>query len=107
MYRINILFITLFCSIVLLSTQIDSIQQTTATALTESQTGFDCANVTEIPQIECEALVAIYHSTDGDNWDHNFGWLTTNEPCSTWLGIGCTDSHVTGIDFFRCDPFGS
>ena len=28
-----------------------------------------CTNVTEIPQGECEALVALYQSTDGDNWN--------------------------------------
>ena len=26
---------------------------------------FSCADVTEIPQVECEALVALYNSTNG------------------------------------------
>lgn len=29
---------------------------------------FSCVNVTEIPQNECEALVALYNSTNGDEW---------------------------------------
>ncbi len=41
---------------------------------------FDCAAVTEIPQSECEALVAFYISTDGDNWINHSGWLQTNTP---------------------------
>jgi len=31
----------------------------------------DCAAVTEIPSTECEALVALYNSTDGANWSYN------------------------------------
>jgi hypothetical protein len=30
-----------------------------------AQTTFDCSAVTEIPQAEYEALVALYNSTDG------------------------------------------
>ena len=38
----------------------------------ETQAAFtSCADVTEIPQSECEALVALYNSTDGDNWYTN------------------------------------
>ena len=33
-----------------------------------------CTIQTEIPQAECEALVALYNSTDGDNWTDNDGW---------------------------------
>ena len=29
----------------------------------------------QIPQIEREALVALYNSTDGANWTDNTGWL--------------------------------
>lgn len=28
-----------------------------------------------IPGYEREALVALYNSTDGDNWNNNTGWL--------------------------------
>ncbi len=58
---------------------------------------FDCAGVSEIPASECQALVALYSSTDGPNWADNTGWLVTNSPC-TWSGIICTDGHVTHID---------
>jgi hypothetical protein len=56
---------------------------------------FECATVTEIPQSECEALVAFYTSADGDNWRNKTGWLQTNTPCS-WFGITC-DTRAMSI----------
>jgi len=41
---------------------------------------FDCSSITEIPQGECQALVALKNSTDGPNWTDNSGWLQTNTP---------------------------
>lgn len=63
-----------------------------------------CNDVTEIPQVECEALVTIYNYTDGENWTYQdpretsqyITWLETKTPCS-WKGIQCTDNHVTEI----------
>ncbi|MEK8018671.1 MAG: choice-of-anchor D domain-containing protein, partial [Candidatus Parabeggiatoa sp.] len=49
----------------------------------------DCTAVTEIPQAECEALVALYDSTDGANWTINTDWNVTNTPCS-WYGVTCS-----------------
>ena len=56
---------------------------------------FDCLLVTEIPQSECEALVALYNSTNGASWTNNTNWLQTNTPCS-WYGVECT-GHVNGL----------
>jgi hypothetical protein len=58
---------------------------------------FDCAAVTEIPQSECDALVAFYTSTDGANWRNNTGWLHTMTPCS-WFGITCDAGHVSRLE---------
>lgn len=58
---------------------------------------FTCADVTEIPQSECEALVNIYNDLDGDNWTNNAGWLQTNNPCTSWYNLGCKNGHVTDI----------
>ena len=60
--------------------------------LTWSEPSF-CDTVNEIPRAECEALVALYESTDGDNWANNTGWLDTNTPCS-WYGVLCSAGHV-------------
>jgi len=42
---------------------------------------FSCSSVAEIPQIECEALVALYNSTNGPGWTANTDWLHTTTPC--------------------------
>ncbi len=64
----------------------------------EAQAAFtSCAAVTEIPQVECEALVALYNSADGANWTTNTDWLVTGTPCS-WYGISCDTGSVSSID---------
>lgn len=62
--------------------------------------GFNCSTVTEIPQEECEALVALYDSTDGDNWKISTGWKETNTPCS-WYGIACEEGNVTLVNLIN------
>ena len=57
----------------------------------------DCTAVTEIPPVECEALVALYTSTNEANWSNNAGWNVTNTPCS-WSGVSCNAGHVTNIN---------
>ena len=64
---------------------------------------FSCAIVTEIPEAECEALVALYKSTDGENW-YNSNWNVTNTPChwqARWMGVSCENGHVSSIDSDR------
>ena len=56
-----------------------------------------CDNVSEISQSECEALQALYDSTNGPNWSDNSGWLTTNTPCS-WFGVTCASGSVTELN---------
>ena len=58
---------------------------------------FDCAAVTEIPQSECEALVALYDSTDGTNWYTNAGWVQSDTPCR-WYGVTCSAGHVSNLE---------
>ncbi|MCC7355483.1 MAG: hypothetical protein IT330_17210, partial [Anaerolineae bacterium] len=58
---------------------------------------FSCTSVSQIPQTECQALVALYNSTNGSGWRHNDDWLTTNTPCS-WFGVTCTGGHVTSLE---------
>lgn len=64
-----------------------------------TQASFDCSAVTGIPQVECQALVALYRATDGDNWADNTGWLETDTPCS-WYGVSCSDgnTHVLSLE---------
>ena len=53
--------------------------------------GSNCANR------DREALVALYHATDGANWHNNTNWLS-NQPVSEWNGIETdTNGNVSKI----------
>jgi len=68
--------------------------------------GFSCGNVTETPRHECDALVAVYRSTNGVNWTRNDNWLKTNNPCE-WRRVGCRDDHVIELDLYEHNLSGS
>ncbi len=57
---------------------------------------FDCTTVTDVPQIECEALVAIYSSTNGAGWIENANWLTGTEVYN-WNGVVVLSNHVSAL----------
>jgi hypothetical protein len=42
---------------------------------------FSCDYVQDIPIKECDALVALYDSTDGNNWNNNTNRLNTYNVC--------------------------
>lgn len=68
---------------------------------------FDCLAVSEIPLAECEALVALYNSTNGTAWIDHTGWLQTITPCS-WYGVSCElSTNVTRIDLNNNQLIGS
>ena len=69
---------------------------TPETATPNTTLGFDCANVNQIPTVECEALVALYTSTDGPSWVDHSGWLATVTACA-WSGIECRGGHISVI----------
>ncbi len=45
-----------------------------------------------------QALVALYHATDGENWTHNENWLS-DEPLGKWQGVtvNVNDGRVTQL----------
>ena len=51
----------------------------------------------QVPQIEREALIALYNSTDGANWTTNTGWNGAAGTECDWAGVTCTSGTVTGI----------
>ncbi len=55
-----------------------------------------CATQSEIPQAECEALVALYNSTAGASWTTKTNWLFYGNVCG-WYGVTCTGGHVDTI----------
>jgi len=55
-----------------------------------------CAAVTQIPEAECDALVALYNSANGAGWHNHTNWLVTDTP-GDWYGVTVTGGHVTQI----------
>jgi len=41
----------------------------------EQVNSFTCTDDMDVPKIECEALVALYESTNGAGWQNNSNWL--------------------------------
>lgn len=50
----------------------------------------------DVPQAEADALIALYHATNGEEW-LNTGWLT-DTVVGNWYGITVAGGHVTEID---------
>jgi Zn-dependent metalloprotease len=60
-------------------------------------TATTCQNVRGIPLSECQALVLLYESTNGVDWQNRTNWTTAPDAC-TWYGITCENGRVTQID---------
>jgi hypothetical protein len=85
-------------------TDVTSTPQSTAGSQTDSH--FDCQNVGEIPVEECQALVALYNNTNGEDWEDNSGWLVAESPC-TWFGVICQRGHVVELQLYSNHLSGS
>ena len=53
---------------------------------------------TEAVDVERDALMALYDSTDGANWTNNSGWGAGNPCDSAWFGVTCGADGVTWLD---------
>ena len=51
----------------------------------------------KISQIERDALVALYNSTDGANWKDNTGWMGEVGTECLWYGVTCSSASVTRL----------
>jgi ribosomal protein L35AE/L33A len=58
-----------------------------------------CDDVEQIPNHECEALVALYLDAGGNDWKSNTNWIVTNTPCS-WYGVACSGGHVSRLTLY-------
>ena len=67
---------------------------------------FSCAEVTDVSQAECEALVALYNATNGDNWRRSTNWLSGQQVAS-WYGVTLTDNTVTHLHLSSNDLSGT
>lgn len=50
--------------------------------------------ISAFPQVEYDALIALYNSTDGPNW--TFVW-DLEQPMSSWHGVTLSEQGVTGL----------
>ena len=51
----------------------------------------------QVPQIEREALIALYNATDGENWINNTGWLGDAGTECDWFGVHCSSPESTKL----------
>ena len=87
-------------SMVLASTnqvEIPSNPQSTALLSDVPTDTFNCYSVTDVPTIECQALVTLYESTNGDDWYNHTNWLNTNT-VGNWYGVTVGSNHVIGLN---------
>jgi Leucine-rich repeat (LRR) protein len=70
---------------------------TATVTIKDDDSDYNCKKVTGISKKECQALIELYNSTDGENWTNNTGWKATNSPCSSWNGVNCQGEFVTGL----------
>ena len=58
---------------------------------------------TAIPPSEHNALIALYHSTNGANWTNKTNWLEEGEPECSWYGVICngTQTAVIRLELFN------
>jgi len=68
---------------------------------------FKCKNVSGISIKECKALIALYDSTDGENWWDNTNWNVTNKPCTSWYGVTCKNGSVSELQLSENNLNGS
>ncbi|MEN8216500.1 MAG: Calx-beta domain-containing protein, partial [Pseudomonadota bacterium] len=79
---------------------------TSVVTITDEDTSNFCETVTGISESECEGLVAIYNSTNGEQWDDNTNWTVTTTPCD-WYGVTCSNGKVTRLYLYYNNLSGS
>lgn len=87
---------SMFATMCLFALPVSAHTRTLPIKTAAQQIPFTCTAVTEVSQEECEALVALYQSTNGANWTTREGWLANNRPC-TWFGISCAGQQISKI----------
>lgn len=80
--------ITSICETLDLPNILTNIQNNGGTGCNSQQEIEDVCNCNS-PSTDYDALVALYNSTNGQNWTNNSGWLTNCDPCNNWSGVIC------------------
>jgi hypothetical protein len=58
------------------------------------------ASAEAVPQLELDALMALYDATDGDNWKNNGLWGEGTDP-ENWWGVETSGGHVSTIYLYQ------
>ena len=69
---------------------------------------FDCAQVSVISPVECQALVDLFTATwllIYQPWNNDTGWLREPSPCD-WYGVTCANGHVTQLNLSHNSLYG-
>ncbi len=58
-----------------------------------------CQTLNAVPARECQALLLLYESTNGPQWQEQTNWLQRTSPISPcdWAGVRCAGGHVTRL----------
>lgn len=60
-----------------------------------------------VPQEQRDALVALYQSTQGENWINQFRWLE-GDPCDEqWFGVVCSENSIVELQLGENNLAGS
>lgn len=61
----------------------------------------ECIDITDVPQVECEALMDLYTYTAGASWTTKTNWAglwdATQATLCDWYGVTCTSGRVTNL----------
>src|SRR5262249_6318782 len=60
-----------------------------------------------IPTSERTTLLALYQSTNGDQWTHNDNWNGAPGTECTWYGISCIGDHVVSVNLYNNNATGT
>lgn len=55
-----------------------------------------CVAQRDVPVAECDALEALYASTNGPQWEDGSGWTTSLRVCR-WSWVSCRNGHVSHL----------
>lgn len=66
----------------------------------------DCQAVTTVATQDCEALAALFESTNGNTWTSNGRWGFDPQVCS-WSGVRCAGGRVIGLNLANRNLNGS
>lgn len=63
--------------------------------------------MSDLPAEEQQSLTEFYESTNGPDWDNNYGWLNPVVPVDEWYGISANEALCTVTSINLSGPMGN